>query len=314
MDRRDLIRTAFALGVVASGCSAFPDPALDPSSDHFLRLENEALRRRGVSASSRKVELAAPRLNVRVLEVGSGDPLVMIHGGNGYAAQFIPLLERLTDRRLIVPDRPGFGLSDPFLYDDVDMRSHGVAVIESLLDACGLERADLLGNSLGGYWSLCFALDRPDRVSHVILAGGPAQAAALSPLSPEAIEARVRGSRQPGRAALAALMADPARLPDDVLALQDASLDLIGTEDTWRSIWRNHAAWSTYALRPELPGVSASTLLLWGEQDRIDPPVSAAAMAELLPDAQLQILPDAGHLPWLDHPDACAAAVHEFLA
>jgi pimeloyl-ACP methyl ester carboxylesterase len=201
------------------------------------------------------------------------------------------------------------------VYDGVDLRGHAVEFVEGILDALGLEQTSLIGNSMGGYFALCFALARPERVHRLVLVGGPARSAGLESLSAEEVEARVRGSRQPGRAGLAGLVANPNRVPDDLLALLDTALELPGTEESWRSIWRTRTPdRTTFALHPELEQLPTPTLLIWGDADRIDPPVPAAiAIAERLPNARLVLMSDAGHLPWLDEPDACAAQVTEFL-
>jgi pimeloyl-ACP methyl ester carboxylesterase len=220
---------------------------------------------------------------------------------------------------MIVPDRPGCGLTDGFLYDGVDMRAHGAAFVEGVLDALGVEAASIIGNSMGGYFALCFSLAHPDRVRKLVLAGGPAgsgRAASEVPPPPEAIEARVSSSRQRGRRGHAGVVADPSRIPDDLLELFDARLALPSDEESWRSIMRNtHPNRGTFDLHLELEGLRTPTLLIWGEQDRIDPPVPAAiAIADHLPNARLVLLPDAGHAPWMDKPDECATLVTEFLS
>ena len=70
----------------------------------------------------------------------------------------------------------------------------------------------------------------------------------------------------------------------------------------------------TFDLHSELEGLRTPTLLIWGEQDCIDPPVPAAiAIADHLPNARLVLLPGAGHAPWFEKPDQCATLVTEFL-
>ena len=84
---------------------------------------------------------------------------------------------------------------------------------------------------------------------------------------------------------------------------------------SWRSIVRNtHPNRMTFDLHSELKGLPTPTLLIWGKQDRIDPPIPAAiAIADHLPNARLVLLPDAGHAPWMDKPDECATLITEFL-
>jgi pimeloyl-ACP methyl ester carboxylesterase len=70
----------------------------------------------------------------------------------------------------------------------------------------------------------------------------------------------------------------------------------------------------TFDLHSELEALRTPTLLIWGEQDRIDPPIPAAtAIANHLRNARLVLLPGAGHLTWMDKPDECARLVAEFL-
>src|SRR5262249_9686240 len=71
-------------------------------------------------------------------------------------------------------DRPGCGLSDGFSYRGVDLRRHAVDVLDGVLDALGIERASIVGNSMGGLWSFWLALDRPERGERVIQVACPA--------------------------------------------------------------------------------------------------------------------------------------------
>jgi pimeloyl-ACP methyl ester carboxylesterase len=70
----------------------------------------------------------------------------------------------------------------------------------------------------------------------------------------------------------------------------------------------------SYALRPELGRLRAPTLLLWGERDTFGPPSLGEEMAKLMVDGRCVVVPDAGHLPWLDNVDLCAEHIRLFLA
>ena len=317
MDRRSFIQNLVYASVVAgSAKEAAAQATVDPAAERYRRLQTVALKSRHLDYSERDVNVTSLGLRAHVIEAGSGEPLLLVHGGNGVGAHWIPLMTRLAGWRMIVPDRPGCGLTDGFLYDGVDMRAHGAAFVEGVLDALDVKAASIIGNSMGGYFALCFALAHPDRVRKLVLAGGPAGSARAPsgvPPPPEAIEARVTSSRQPGRTAFSGSAADPSRIPDDLVDLFDARLALPGSEESWRSILRNtHPL--TFSLHSELEGLPTPTLLIWGEQDRIDPPIPAAiAIADHLPNARLVLLPDAGHLVWFDKPDECATLVTEFL-
>ena len=110
--------------------------------------------------------------------------------------------------------------------------------------------------------------------------------------------------------------AEPGRIPDDLRELFDARLGIPGSEESWRSIIRSaRQDRTTFSLHSELKGLRTPTLFIWGEQDLIDPPQPAAiAIAQHMPNARLVVLPDAGHTPWIEKSDECAARIAEFLA
>jgi pimeloyl-ACP methyl ester carboxylesterase len=318
MDRRSFLQNMAYASVVAGCAKGAAAQAPDSAMERYRRLQAAALKNRRLDYLERDVIVTSLGLRAHVIESGSGEPLLLVHGGNGVGAHWIPLMEHLVGWRMIVPDRPGCGLTDGFLYDGVDMRAHGAAFLAGILDALEVESASIIGNSMGGYFALCFALAHPDRVRKLVLAGGPAgsgRAASPVPPPPDALEAPENRSRQPGRPGHAGVVADTSRIPDDLLELFDARLALPGDAESWRSIVRNtHPNRMTFDLHSDLEGLRTPTLLIWGEQDRIDPPIPAAtAIAEHLPNARLVLLPDAGHMPWSDKPDECATLVTEFL-
>src|SRR5262245_40475926 len=112
------------------------------SESEFARLEQEVLNFYGVRAHSRFFDLPPLAMRAHVLEAGDGPPVVFLHGGDGEAVTWAPLMARLQDHlHLYGPDRPGFGLSDRFDYRSVDLRRHAGDFTVALLDALGLESA-----------------------------------------------------------------------------------------------------------------------------------------------------------------------------
>ena len=102
----------------------------------------------------------------------------MIHGGNSVAVSWAPLLSRLQRTfHIYAPDRPGCGLTEKFNYLGIPFREHAVAFVRSTMDALGLRRAALVGSSMGGYFSLAFALAHPEQVSQLVTIGEPAGSA-----------------------------------------------------------------------------------------------------------------------------------------
>ena len=158
-------------------------PARDPGAEaRFLRAQDLLLAENGNRVHFRFVQIAEPRLRVQVLEGGQGEPVLLLHGGDGVAAQWEPVLSRLSSGfHIYAPDRPGCGLTDMFNYRDVPLREHAVDFVLSTMDALGLKSANLIGNSMGGYFALVFALAHPERVKRLATVGEPAGSSATIP-------------------------------------------------------------------------------------------------------------------------------------
>ncbi|MDL9981282.1 alpha/beta fold hydrolase [Microbacterium sp. ASV49] len=305
----------------------------------FDLVQSMLYAQRGLSVRNRFVDLADPPMRVHVTEVGSGEPLVLIHGGNSVAMSWLPLLPALASRfRVILPDRPGCGLTGPFDYRGVDLRAHGAAFVAGLLDGLGLERAALAANSMGGYFALAFAVEHPERVSRLILLGEPAGSSERAPLFHRLVGTRGLNAllyatvlRPPGDAvglrqgwAKGRLVVHPDRVPDDLAECLAAGARLPGASRSWRRMVERvfvpagsgvfaRGMRATRALAPELARVSCPTLFLWGSEDPLGAPDVGRGLAERMPDARLVEIPDAGHLPWIDQPDRCATGILEFL-
>ena len=138
-------------------------PARDPGAEErFLRAQNLLLAGNGNTVHSRFVQIAEPRLRVQVLEGGQGEPVLLLHGGNGVAAQWEPLLSRLSSGfHIYAPDRPGCGLTDMFNYRDVPLREHAVNFVRTTMDALGLKTANLVGNFDGRLFRPCIRASAP---------------------------------------------------------------------------------------------------------------------------------------------------------
>src|SRR6266566_8127869 len=139
--------------------SGTPEPTDSPAHTRYRQAQSRVLERHGSPAVSRFVLLESQHVRAHVLEAGEGPPMLLLHGGGATAALWGPLLGSLhRSFRIYAPDRPGCGLSGPFDYRQVSFRAHAVDFVRSVLDGLGLERATLVGNSMGGYFGLAFAL------------------------------------------------------------------------------------------------------------------------------------------------------------
>jgi pimeloyl-ACP methyl ester carboxylesterase len=308
--------------------------------EQFERAQDAAFVESGVIPTSRFVDVRKPPLRVHVLEAGAGDPVLMVHGGNSVAASWAPLLPALAQRfRLLMPDRPGCGLTTPFDYRGVDLRAHGAEFLRASLDALDCERVALLGNSMGGFFAMAFALQYPERVSKLVLLGEPAGADGHPRLYHRLVGTRWLNTllyatalyppkdAEAARAGLAKgrLVADPGHLSANLLACFASGAQLPGAVLSWTTMVEQAFAPAgmglvarrmtvTHSLLPELHKLSAPTLFLWGDRDPFGSPDAGRALADKMPNARLEVITDASHLVWLDQPDACAAGITAFLA
>ncbi|MCK9518043.1 MAG: alpha/beta hydrolase [Dehalococcoidia bacterium] len=292
----------------------------------FTDLQAKLLDYYGVRATSRLVQLARPAMRAHVLEAGEGEPIIFVHGGDGEAVNWSPLLAVLQDHaHVYAVDRPGFGLSDAFDYRTVDLRTHASDFMESLLDALGLETATLVGGSMGGFFVLNAAIAHPERVHRVVLVGyavgttrdvggmakicgtpGAAEAFMTGRDTMEAQKSQYRDMFQ----------TDPTIVPELFFETRIAGLRLPSEQGTWATLLPRLA--TLEGLRPEiylgdeLPSIQAPTLVMWGEND-LTAAAAGAAVATQIPGGRFAYLEGVGHFPFLEVPELTADHILEFV-
>ena len=128
----------------------------------------------GLEPRYKILEVGSPSSRVRLEEVGSGPPVLFIHGASGYGPYWAPLVAELGGYRSLMLDRPGFGGSDPADYPDTTYRDYAADLLVEILDELGVQKAHVVGASIGDVWALALASKYPDRVLSVALLGaGP---------------------------------------------------------------------------------------------------------------------------------------------
>ncbi|MGD8898372.1 MAG: alpha/beta fold hydrolase, partial [Acidobacteriota bacterium] len=143
-------------------------------TSEFEAAQERLLRRVGVAAESRFVDVPAVSGQAHVLVAGRGPAVVMVPGFADPAAMWAPLMARLEGFTLYAVDRPSFGLTDRARYSTATIRRLAVTFLEQVLDALGLERPAIVANSIGSLWSIWLALERPRRLATMSHVGCPA--------------------------------------------------------------------------------------------------------------------------------------------
>jgi 4,5:9,10-diseco-3-hydroxy-5,9,17-trioxoandrosta-1(10),2-diene-4-oate hydrolase len=255
-------------------------------------------------------------------EAGDGPALVLLHGSgpgvsgwSNFRGNFAVFAERF---RTVVFDMPGFGRSERPQLDRAYPRVAADALVV-LLDKLGMARAHLLGNSMGGYVALEFALAYPDRVDRLVLMGPGGLA--VNVLGPETSEgARRLGEfmMAPSREAMAAwvdTMVANQKVVDDALiderlanALAPGALE--STLAIFASLGQHPEPVPLWA---RLKGVKAPTLVTWGRDDRMLPVEGALLGFRQLPNAELHIFSKCGHWAQVERKDDFERLVIDFL-
>ncbi len=282
----------------------------------------------GVTPEETRVPLFG--VQVRVQIAGDGPPVLFIHGGPNSGSTWAPIIQAFEGFRCVIVDRPGTGLSDDYVLTG-DPYDYARRFVPELLDQLGIERAHIVASSFGGFVALASAATAPDRINRMVQMACPAfvpgmktppfmKGMALPPVRwligklPPSERAGNNILRQIGHGA----SLDAGRIPqifsDWYLALQKH------TNTMHNEVAMIARGVTRKGFRPEytipdemLQSVATPTLFLWGEDDGFGGPDVAEHAVGLMPNAELQMLAESGHLPWLDFPDEIGAASAEFL-
>ena len=258
-------------------------------------------------------------IRIQYREVGTGTPLVMLHGtGPGASgwSNFRPTIPAFQgDHRIIVPDLPRYGGSSKIAITGPRLTVLS-GIIAGFLDEIGVGRADFIGNSMGGQVAMKLAIDQPERVDRLVVIGSPPlRSSAIAPWPAEGIrliEGYYKGSGpslDKMRAILRTLVYDPAFAPEEVvLERYEASIDPEVIQANAGPIWERED------LEGQLHLLRSPMLLVWGQDDRAAHLEIALRMLRELPDARLVVFARCGHWAQAEHAAEFNAVVRTFLA
>src|SRR2546421_12983725 len=246
-------------------------------------------------------------------EAGDGPPVVMLHGGGPGVSAWSNFGRNLpvfaTRYRTLLVDQPGFGDSDkPEI--TTQFFTFSADALLGLLDKLGIERAHLVGNSLGGGTAVRFALRHPDRAGRLVLmAPGGLSLNVFSPDPTEGIKRLYGFAAPPGPTKeklaefLRTLVFDRTLITDDLVQerFQQASdpdslraMASMGTSFTRPETFEEGMLWrEAYRLRQRV-------LLIWGRESRVNPLDGALAALKLIPRAELHVFGRCGHWAQLE--------------
>jgi len=274
------------------------------------------LAARYVTPDDHFIDVLGSRLRVRISGPADAPSVILLHGFGSSLETWEPWAVVLERRyRVIRFDLPGFGLTGPDPSGDYsDQRT--VLILAALMDRLGIQKADLIGNSLGGKIAWNFAAAYPERVNRLVLISpdgfaSPGFEYGVKPKLPMVM--RLLPYTLPRflvRMNLAVAYADPKRLSEATLTRYQ---DMLLAPGDRRAVLARTQQVLLEPPAPQLAKISAPTLILWGEQDRMIPFGNSADYLRDIAHAKRVALPGLGHLPFEEDPAASLPPVLAFL-
>ena len=246
---------------------------------------------------------------VHYVDAGTGPPVILLHGLADDVGVWESAIAPLAAKyRVVALDQIGFGRSDkPLLNYRV---STFVDFLDGFLNELKIERASLVGNSLGGWIAADFALTHPERISRLVLCDAAGYAAVSKTMDPRALSALRLASREDIRY-LGPLTFRDKRFYEDVdLAFKQhvSAGDNYTVNQLLDSMIRGEDV-----LDNRLAAIKQPTLILWGREDKLIPLNFAERFHKEITGSRLEVIDNCGHMPHVECPKEFVTAVLEFL-
>ncbi len=257
-------------------------------------------------------------IRTNVHDVGSGHPLMMLHGsGPGVSAWanwrlVIPALAQAS--RVIAPDMVGFGYTDRpegQVYSMDEWVRHAIGV----LDALGVERADLVGNSFGGALALALTIRHPQRVRRLVLMGASGIDFELTP-GLDAVWGYTPSVANM-RKLLDVFVYNQKLASDDLARLRYEASIRPGVQEAYAQMFpapRQRCIEAQVNAEADIRRIENETLIVHGREDQVIPVSNSIRLSTLIPRAQLHVYPQCGHWTQIEHSARFARLVADFIA
>ena len=277
------------------------------------------------------IMLSGSDIRMRVSEIGTGEPLVIIPGNTGDVFPLIPLIAQLTGRRVLAINRPGGGLSEGMDHHEVKLRKFAVRMITSVVDYFKLDSAHIVAHSIGGHFSFYMAMDCPQRVKSLTLLGVPGNIISTGPpfalrliavpvinrllvklIKPKSAANALRGLSFVGHS-----KETLNRLPHAFSECYYRFQQLPHYDISLLSLMEQASAMFGEGIKiteDELKEVKQPILFLWGTNDPFGSIEIGKKIAGYVPSSVFHPIQNAGHLPWLDSPVESGNYILDFLS
>lgn len=263
-------------------------------------------------SDNKQVEVYGQKIHY--VEAGSGPNVILLHGLGGDATNWVLTVPALASKYHVwAPDQIGFGFSDKPLID------YRVATLVDFLEGfckkLAIDKAVVVGNSLGGWTAVAFTLAHPERVEKLVLVDSAGYSFANSPIKPtrEMMQGLNPSTVAGAKLVLSAVLANPA-------FATEAAAEKLFTEHLRKNDGYTIDRFIDSMLLGQdfvdgkLGAIKVPTLVLWGRQDHLVPLASGQQFAKEIAGAQITVFDQCGHVPQLECSAPFNAALTKFLA
>ena len=302
--------------------------AVPKATDRYRVAEERLWKQWGLEPTERFIDLQSPPVRLRVVEVGSGPPVLFVPGTGGTGPYWAPLVQALKGYRCLMVDRPGWGLSESIDYSQHPYGPMAADLLTGVLNAFEVGSAHFVGASIGWLWALRLAQRDPARVEKIVLLGG-------GPNSEIPMSTFLKLLASPIGNLMVRIPAKPKMIQSQLRALgHGASLENGRMADyvEWRVSFANEtksmaneramirALLEGGRFRPgfafedgELAQIPHPTLMVFGSADPTGNVEVWKRFMDALPAGKLSVRKGAGHMHWWDDPTGVGEEVVAFL-
>jgi 4,5:9,10-diseco-3-hydroxy-5,9,17-trioxoandrosta-1(10),2-diene-4-oate hydrolase len=252
-------------------------------------------------------------------ELGSGYPVICIHGaGPGASAEsnFKLNAPAFAEKfRVILYDMPQYGKSERVVLTEPRLK-YNARILNSFVAALGIDKAHIVGNSMGGQVAMKFGIDFPDRLTKVVIIGSGGVTSVFAPSPVEGVKMIARyykgsgPSREKLRELLSTILYDPSFLSEETFeeryqaSIDPATVELFG---------KRQGEMVRENLAPDLHKLKAKLLAIWGMDDRFGALDVGLQITRTVPDGQMHIFTRCGHWAQVEHAAEFNRLVLDFL-
>jgi pimeloyl-ACP methyl ester carboxylesterase len=278
----------------------------------------------GLNAKDHYIHLPKQDIKIRVSEMGSGEPIVIVPGNTGDVFPLSSLLAQLKGRRIIAINRPGGGLSEGIDHNLVNPSQFAIDTLNTIFEAFNLENVDIVAHSMGAHWSVLFAMEQPERVRRLVLLGNPGNIMGGKPpliirlmakplFSKIMVNLIMQGNKSKALNMLTAMGHSRSLLAKLPHQLGDAYY--------YFRLLPHYILSATSMLKNPMPAIdekqlknlSQPTALLLGTKDNFASQHLGKKIVSEMPKGTFYSIKDSGHLPWLENPEECGQLIRNFI-